>query len=52
MEQEYVVAIGLLHTKDEQKRPKLVSIVYDDDTIELAGGEEFMTVLIPKVMIP
>jgi hypothetical protein len=52
MEKEYVVAVALIHTKDEKGRPKLVTLGYDDTTYQLAGGEEFMTTLIPKVMIP
>ena len=40
---DYRYAYARWFTKNEDGSPALVKIMYDDDKIELAGGEEFVT---------
>ena len=42
-DESYKLVVMLIHTKNEDGSPALVKIMYDDDKIELAGGEEFVT---------
>ncbi len=47
----YRLVVGLIHTKNKDGSPKLVTLVHDDETISLAGDEEFVTLYIPKEMV-
>lgn len=47
----YRLVVGLIHTKNEDDSPKLVTLIHDKETINLAGGEEFVTLYIPKEMV-
>lgn len=42
-DQEHVLVTALIHTKTKNGAPALVKLVYDDEVIELNGGEEFCT---------
>jgi hypothetical protein len=41
--EEYKLLVALVHSKDKKGRPKLLSVLYDEQSIDLAGGEEFIT---------
>lgn len=45
----YIRVACLVHTKqrDKGERPKLLSIIYHDEKVELAGGEEFVIAYVP-----
>ena len=45
----YVVRLGIIHTKLEDGSPGLVKFIRDTDSIELNGGEEFLTAFIPDI---
>lgn len=47
----YKLVVLLIHTKDRDGRPKLATFVHDDEKIDLAGGEEFITAYVPKNML-
>lgn len=45
--QVYRLVVALIHTKKADGRPALIKLMYDEDTIELAGGEHFCTMYLP-----
>lgn len=47
----YRLVVGLIHTKSPDGSPALVKIIRDQDVIDLAGGEEFMTMYVPATMV-
>lgn len=47
----YVPVVLLIHTKHPDGSPALMKSIRDDDTIELAGGEEFMIAYAPRSMV-
>jgi hypothetical protein len=40
---EHRRVVLLVHSRDRHDRPKLLTIIHADETVELAGGEEFIT---------
>lgn len=49
--EDYQVVVLLINTKDPDGRPKLTTFIHDDNTISLAGGEEFITAYVPRHML-
>lgn len=49
--ERYKLVVGLIHSKDEKGRPKLITLIHDEQTINLAGGEEFVTLYLPAKML-
>ncbi len=49
--EEYRVAVLLINTKDSKGRPKLCTFIHEEQSIELAGGEEFLTAFVPRKML-
>lgn len=47
-DQEHVLVVALVHTKTENGAPALIKLFYDDEVIELNGGEEFCTLWLNK----
>lgn len=47
----YVPIVLLIHTKNPDGSPGLMKHIGWDDTIELAGGEEFLVAYAPRKMI-
>lgn len=43
----YELSIALVHTKHPDGSPALCKLIRDNDTIDLAGGEEFFTFFLP-----
>lgn len=50
--QIYELKVFLIHSKNPDGSPGLCKLIPDDQTIDLAGGEEFMTCYVPRVMFP
>lgn len=46
----FKLCVMMIHTKNPDGSPALCTLIPDDRTVDLAGGEEFMTVYVPKVM--
>lgn len=44
----FKLAVLLIHHRDQNGRPKLVTILHDDDLIDIAGGEDFQVVYLPQ----
>lgn len=40
---EYKCVVGLVHTKDDLGRPKLITLIHEEQVVHLNGGEEFVT---------
>lgn len=49
-EETYKATVLLIHSKVEGV-PKLLSLLRDDQTIDLAGGEEFLIAYVPAHML-
>lgn len=49
--QDYVWVVLKVNTVDEQGRPEECTVITDDRMVELAGGEEFVTALVPRVVM-
>jgi hypothetical protein len=47
---EYRETVFLVNTYHDDGTPRLCTLIQDDQTISLAGGEHFMTALIPVGM--
>lgn len=47
----YQLVVLLIHSKDARGRPKLATFIHDEETVDLAGGEEFITAFVPKKML-
>ncbi len=47
----YVPVVLLIHTKFPDGTPALMKRIRDGDSIDLAGGEEFMIGYAPKSMV-
>lgn len=47
----YQLVVLLIHTKNQHGRPKLATFLHDEEKIELAGGEEFVTAYVPKAVL-
>ncbi len=47
----YRLVIGLIHTRSPDGSPALVKIIRDQDVVNLAGGEEFMTIYVPAHLV-
>lgn len=45
---KYRAAVLLVNTKDEHGRPKLCTFLHEEQSIHLAGGEEFVIVYAGK----
>lgn len=50
-DEPYVPIVLLIHTKNPDGSPGLMKHITDEQTIDLAGGEEFMVAYAPKAMI-
>lgn len=46
----YVLQVAMIHTYNPDGTPKLIGLLRDNDIVNLAGGEAFMTLLIPEDM--
>ena len=46
----YQLVIGKVESKDTLGRPKSVTIIYDEESVDLKGGEEFVTLWMPEVV--
>lgn len=49
--EEYRATVMLINTRDPTGRPKLVTILHDDQEIEIAGGEEFLIAYVSRKML-
>ena len=49
--EEYKATVMLIHTKDEKGRPKLLTILHDEQKVELAVGEEFLIAYVSRKML-
>lgn len=48
----YKATVFLINTRDKDTNvPRLCTLIQDDHTIELSGGEEFMIVYVPVKML-
>ena len=48
--QSYKVCVGLINTKFPDGSPRNITLIAEDATIELAGGEEFVVGYIPDIV--
>jgi hypothetical protein len=46
----YKLSVLMIHSKNSDGSPGLCKLIPDDQTVHLAGGEEFMTCYVPEVM--
>jgi hypothetical protein len=46
----YVLCAAMIHTHNEDGTPKLIGILDRHKPVELAGGEEFLTLYVPLTM--
>ena len=49
--EEYRATVFLINTKDAHGRPKLCTALHDDQSIDLAGGEEFLIAYVSAKML-
>jgi hypothetical protein len=49
--ESYVPIVLLIHTKNPDGSPALMTSIPDDHKIDLAGGEEFMIAYAPRSMV-
>jgi hypothetical protein len=47
----YVVAVLRILDRDAYGRPKGVMFLHDDESVDVQGGEEFMTCFVPQKMV-
>lgn len=47
----YKLTVMLIHAKNPDGSPSLMTRIPDDRKINLAGGEEFMTAYVPRAMV-
>lgn len=47
----YKIVVMHITKKTADGRPREARMVYDDETVDLEGGEEFMTVFVPAVLL-
>ena len=50
LDETYKATVFLIHSKVDGV-PKLLSLLRDDQTIDLAGGEEFLIAYVPAHML-
>lgn len=46
----FKLSVMMIHSKNADGSPGLCKLIPDDQSVDLAGGEEFMTVYVPEVM--
>lgn len=49
--EEFEATVFLIHTKDEHGRPKLCTVLHEEQSIDIAGGEEFLVAYVTRKML-